>query len=87
MVHLCCESFSDSARLCECCNQLLRFFEAARLSEVEGRGSILTYGFISAYASRMMLTAEVRRDILARTQWEQTTAEAGGDLQGWESVR
>ena len=75
MVHPYCESVQKSDSLYGLCCELLRFAEAARLSEVEGQGSILTYGYISACASRIRITAEARRDMLARTQWEHASNE------------
>jgi hypothetical protein len=62
------------------CVQLLLFVEAARLSESQGEGDILAYGFISEYASRIQITAEEQRQKLARIQWRHAVGEDMGDL-------
>jgi hypothetical protein len=81
MVPACYENLQQINDLCR---QLVRFVEAAHLSEAEGRGGILEYSFISACASEIWVTAEERRQILARTQWEHVTDEDRWDLHGME---
>jgi hypothetical protein len=57
------------------CDQLLQFIEVARRFEAEGKDVMLTYGFISACASQIRLTAEERRRALAHAQYEQVLTE------------
>jgi hypothetical protein len=65
------------------CVQLLLLVEAARRPEFRGDGEILAYGRINDCASRIRMSAEERRQDLARTQWEQAS---GGDKGGLHVV-
>jgi hypothetical protein len=74
-------AYNESFRqIDDLCVQLLLFVEAARLSESQGEGGILAYGFISECASRIRITAEEQRQKLARTQWRHAVGEDMGDL-------
>lgn len=57
------------------CCQLLMFVETARSSEFQGEGGMLAYGWISDCASRIRMTAEERRQMLARAHLEDTMGE------------
>lgn len=57
------------------CCQLLMFVETARSSEFQGEGGMLAYGWISDCASRIRMTAEERRQMLARAYLEDTLGE------------
>jgi hypothetical protein len=68
------------------CDQLLQFIEVARRFEEQEKDAILTYGFISACAFQIRLTAEERRRALARIQYERVLAEEQLDFAGMESL-
>jgi len=66
------ESFRQIDQLC--C-QLLMLVETVRTSEFQGEGGMLAYGWISECASRIRMTAEERRQMLARAHLEDTLSE------------
>ena len=72
MISFCNESFRQ---IDELCCQLLMLVETARSSEFQGEGGMLAYGWISECASRIRMTAEERRQMLARAHLEDTLGE------------
>ncbi len=82
MEHTCHKNFR---LIDDFCDQLIQLIEVARRFEEQGKDAMLTYGFISACAFQIRLTAEERRRALARIQYERVLAENQSELAGMES--